>query len=226
MQKVIEIASQYISAHGSSAFRQNKIMKPAAIALLGLIIILLCMSGNKKRDAAYYCEPTEEEYAVYSAVLNEFYGQNDKVQLIIINDHTVPVFVGKGVESFARLDIKGNFLVGISKRIGISKIGKDTLEDFERKNYNSSPLYYRFLLTRKYLLRSARERKTISRRFGREIRLRYPHSSYVAFSRAGVNKKGNSALVYLKSSLDGCLLILKKIDGNWTISEHLLLWLI
>ncbi|MCP4154635.1 MAG: hypothetical protein GY757_43325 [bacterium] len=187
------------------------------------------MSGNKKRNAAYYYEPTEEEYAVYSAVLNDFYDQNDKPRLLVINDYTMPVSVGtpwERVDSFSSIDIANNSLVGINKRISISKIGKDTLEDFERKNVNSSPLYYRFLLTHKYLLRSANERETTSRQFRWEFRLRYPGSSFVALSRAGFNKKGNRAMVLSRGSMVGYLLTLKKIDGNWGISDRLMLWLI
>ncbi|MCP4155727.1 MAG: hypothetical protein GY757_48830 [bacterium] len=208
-------------------------MKRLTIALLSLLMLASCRA-DKNGETCFSYEPDGEEYAVYSALINRYCDSSDGGSLLTIKDHTVAVFVKfrwDPYEFFEYIAKNGSFRMSNSggestKEINIRDIGKDTLDDFGRKNIYSSPLYYQFRLNIKYLLIGEKERTFIRGKTYLAFRARYPNSRNVSVSRVGLNKKRDIALVYYSNSLAGYLMILKKINGRWVVKGYKQLWMV
>jgi len=150
-----------------------------------------------------------EEYAVYSAVLNDlFVKDKDSVKLLTISGQT------SFYENVGYLDettyeqriqhLKQNY----------PSVSEETLFDYEAKQTQTFKLYPNFNLPVEYLLVNAKE---LEKSEG------YAAKQMIRLSKVGFNREKNQAFVYVEFFCPLCggsnHLLLEKENGLWKIKE-------
>ncbi|MCP4157840.1 MAG: hypothetical protein GY757_59570 [bacterium] len=202
-------------------------MKRLTMVLLCLILLASCRA-DKNGDTVLAYEPEKEEYAVYSAAVNRCYGFPGRKNLLLIAKETAPAYINHSWSRhnlFLSITKEGSFLPGNNDRkISVSTIGQDTLEDFELKNQNQSPLHYQFNLRYNYLLIGKKEMNYISNSLIGDFQARPPKIYYLELSRVGFNKERNIAVVLICELGGSSLLVLNKINGKWIFTDGIGIW--
>lgn len=160
---------------------------------------------------------TAEEYAVYSALLNEItQSPNDgkPVKLLVVNDRTE----GPGKMCLPEVVAKWN------KEIQADEL-KPILSDLLIKNEQRYSLSGQFKLTRHLVLINEETISEIFKKRGyegwSEFYRKYPNSSgYITFSRVGFNKERTKAFIYRETGCGslcgyGGYILLNKENGKW-----------
>lgn len=176
------------------------------IILLMLLLLVPSAAGNPRPETI-----TDEEYSVYSAVINSAF-LHPKTEIAIIESHT----------QFDRATVE---------------IPQEFKEDLLPKIERSESLERRFSIKVEYLLLSNDQLETLFKanpgmgtgweRFWKQ----YPKGTgLLGFSRVGFDRTRNKAFVYASEvcgSLcgNGYAFRLEKINGSWQVKEKKDLWI-
>lgn len=158
----------------------------------------------------------DEEYAVYSALINGNTGDENINRLLVIKDKP-SAWVGSLEEE------KNTFYEDLLKSSSV--LLKETVDDLRAKNKETHRFTRRFDIKRQYILVSEKEIDDIFKKGGgwwEEFYRRYPETrGFVTFSRVGFNVDKTQALVYQSHSCGGLCggggyVLLVKVNGVWT----------
>jgi hypothetical protein len=182
---------------------------------LGLgIVITALMSG---RVQAPVVDRENEEYAVYSGLINSFQSQPD-VDLLLVASQTISTVPQEG--AFNEKEFIKYYLPDAT--------AKETLDDYKLVDNQRVNIANRFIVNRKCTLISNQETKSYFENSNAFLGLRekYPRSSgrVTMLSRVGFNKKMNEALVYAWAYCGGdCggggYYLLRKENGVWIVKD-------
>jgi len=202
-------------------------MKIRRLFLGAILISIIPIGGNHQEGRID--RVTVEEYAVYSAMLNEIKVSPDdgkEVKLLVINDQT------KGPDkscSPEEIDRWHDRLIpeGIDRwydRLFVDEL-KPILENLMEKNRSSKSLHMKFSVSRKYVPLNAQNYSSIFENLDidgwTDFYKKYPASSgYITFSRVGFNSDGTKAVIYREVSCGGLCgyggyILLSKDNGAW-----------
>ena len=169
---------------------------------------------------------TEEEYAVYSALVVDArsYLLGTALQPLVIRNRTgLDVHSGEMESVLARVQ---SSLPGVTPAL---------LRDFQRRNARPHALESKLQVSFLYFLISEQEEADITRVQGgpdcrRPFEERYPNAQgIITLSRAGFNAQPDLALVYIGSALckdgAGYFVLMGKENGSWRVLEKVLTWI-
>jgi hypothetical protein len=160
----------------------------------------------------------EEEYAVYSVLINQSTGDENINRPLIIVDQPSPWvgFIDSERDSFYDELLKST-----------PALMAETVNDLKAKNKEHHQFTRRFDIKRRYILVSEKEIDEIFGKNGvggwEKFYQKYPDSrGFSNFSRVGFNDKKTQALVYQGHSCGGLCgggsyMLLVKTNGIWTI---------
>jgi hypothetical protein len=192
-------------------------------------IAAIAFRGNSKAVAppqlsqqTRQSEIEEEEYAVYSALLNENTNDDNVNRLLIIMDQPSPWvdFID---------DEQNDFYEGLLK--SSPALMAETVNDLKAKNNEHHRFTRRFNITRRYVLISEKDiddlfRKGVGDGWEKFYR-KYPKTDgYATFSRVGFNAEKTQALVYQAHGCGGLCgggsyILLTKTNGVWTVKGNI-----
>lgn len=206
-------------------------MKKYFAAALAAAAILACAAGSGATRRARQSEVSEEEYAVYSAVLDGMFAggkvafdSQAEVKRLVIDDHTA--------QDRDRGDAAGESWAYV--RQAMPSLTPEAIADYTAKNKESSPLKRSLRPKLDYVLV---ERAELDKMFAKgggwweEFYRRFPDSGgYASLSRVGFDAGGNRALVYIKHSCGGLCgsghyVLLKKEEGAWKVEKSRMVWI-
>jgi len=163
-----------------------------------------------------------EVYAVYSALIQIRYIDTQKPELIVISDQTgLDYFSGELDEHLK------------SVRQGLPDLTDEVSVDFEAQNKQPQPLKSLFTISVKDVFISKQEiQKTFKRQDGWDIFYdKYPNSQgHLHLSGVGFNPQMDMALVYVGNmhyalAGAGYYVLLKKVNGQWTVQDQTMVWI-
>lgn len=174
------------------------------IILLLLLLLLHSAAGNSTLESSI----TDEEYAVYSALINSTF-LHPKTDLAIIQAHT----------EFDRESVD---------------IPQEFKDDLLPKIQRSETLERRFDLRVQYVLLDHDQienlfKKDLGRGWERYWK-QYPNATgFLGFSRVGFDRAHNKAYVYARETCgglcgEGYSFVLEKVNGSWQVKEKKHLW--
>lgn len=200
------------------------------IALLVPALLVISAGLIRSRQASDQPGIPAEEYAVYAAVIDNMFAGDivtfdtqSKVRILVIEDKTV-----SGANADIGEENEGERL----KQVGFSPIlSQETIDDYVAKNAKSHQLTKSLDIKLKYTLISKEKIEQIfdglpSSEFYRQ----FPDSGgYIALSRAGLNIRGDQALVYMHHICGGLCgsghyLALVKKNGEWVVQQNFRSW--
>jgi len=185
------------------------------------------LSQQKAQKPDATCTLTAEDYAVYAAVANDLGRPEDpeeawKDKEILILDATA-----------TPNDVKGRKGWGFRSNSKAAP-GEDTVTDFEANASSTCPLTERFGDPKSYSSIAHAEVDTFFKSKGDGWARFYKEHPKAAgfwdFSRPGYNAARSEALIYLGHHCGwlcgtGHLVFLTKADGQWRITNRLMLWI-
>lgn len=163
-----------------------------------------------------------EEYGVYSAVIQTRYIDTGKPELIVINDQTgLDYFSGELSEHLK------------SVRQGLPELTDEVCADFEARNKQPQSLKSLLTISVKYVFINQQEiETTFKRQDGWDIfYAKYPNSQgHMHLSRVGFNPQMDMALVYVDNMSyvlagGGYYVLLKRVNGKWTVQNQMAVWI-
>ena len=182
----------------------------------GAVLISFIPVGGNHQEARID-RVTAEEYAVYSALLNEIKvspHDGKGVKLLVINDQTEGPGKRCFPEEIARWD----------DRIRANEL-KPLLENLIEKNRGSKSLRRKFSVNKKYVLLNAQNYSSIFENIDLDgwtdfYKKYFASSGYITFSRVGFNSDGTKAVIYREVSCGGLCgyggyILLSKDNGAW-----------
>lgn len=152
-----------------------------------------------------------EEYAVYSAVINELYLKEDSTRMLVISNQTS--FYGDGWHKAMYGD---NYIKNYTteQRVGHLKenypsVNEETLFDYDSKMLKPHKLHSNFNFSIAYDLTNKDS---------------YEKDRVIRLSKVGFNKERNQGFVYIESKCEAMCgrsdyLLLEKVNGIWTVKE-------
>jgi hypothetical protein len=198
-------------------------MKTCLISAVTLLILVPVFGKSHKKNND---SVTAEEYAVYSAVLNEIkQSPNDgkEVKLLLVNDRT------RGPQTMCLPEEVAKWENGIK-----SDDLKPMLADLLTRNTTPHSLRKQFKSSRRYVLLNAEALSGLFREKGYEgwgdFYRKYPNSSgYITFSRVGFNENGTRAIIYRETGCGalcgyGGYILLNKENGDWKVATGYSCW--
>lgn len=152
---------------------------------------------------------SNEEYEIYSQLLNKDEGSTPGIRIFIANKTTNGI-----VKPYSNFDEVFNAVKVFTK----FDLPKELTNDYAIKNQNSSQLSDNFSLKNEYQIGDGAD-------FTRE-----KYSVIFGFSRVGFNQKKDLALVYYEyysgpKTAGGIFVILAKIEGKWKEIKKYTPWL-
>lgn len=196
------------------------------ICLVSAIILLTLAPISGQSQAEKDDSVITEEYAVYSALLNEIkQSPNDgkEVKLLVVNERT------EGPKKMCLPEEVAKW----AKEIQADEL-KPLLADLLIKNEKRYHLSEQFKLTRQLLLINEEAVSEIFKRRGYEgwdeFYRKYPNSSgYITFSRIGFNKEKTKAIIYREAGCGslcgyGGYILLNKENGEWKVANGYNCW--
>lgn len=197
------------------------------IFFAGLVLLTLCAPALCRVSPLARTDLTQEEYAVYSTLINERHirGQD---RLIVIINQTVS-FTDEN--SFISRELDRHDI-----RASLSPVAAATIEDFKLKNQEAQQIGNQLNLNGRYLLLPHATYREIFRLRGdaipawEEFYRRFPNSAgFLRLSRVGFNSEMSQALIYVKHGCGstcgtGDYVLLVKRAGAWRIEKTAPLW--
>ena len=193
----------------------------SGLALLLIVVPVFGQSHEKKNNSV-----TTEEYAVYSALLDEINqspSDGKEVKLLVVNDRT------KGPDKMCLPEEVAKW----ERRIEADDL-KPMLTDLLTKNREPYSASRRFQISRKLVLLNVEAFSDIFKRRGYEgwddFYKKYPNSSgYMTFSRVGFNEEATRAIIYRVTSCGslcgyGGYILLNKENGRWKVTTGYNCW--
>jgi hypothetical protein len=210
-------------------------------ALTGLLLSLACKDvrqagqDDSTKNTAQVSQQSaaesvidDEEYEVYSTILNKEIRRSN-IDKIVIANHTLR-------EAFDREYILRH---GKASELFVQSLSGEMIEDFDRKNKNEHPLSERFPPVRKFSLYlvdkgSFFTEGTTLQAYGqwKKFYERFPNAQGLfSFSRVGFNRDRNKAFVSIATSEGvgggyGALVSLAKRREGWVVERRLQLWVV
>lgn len=201
------------------------------------VVILAGIQGSLLRsvEASAPDNLPDKDYDVYSEVLRHIYmnsvPENDRVEMLVIQEKTS---LQNAIENSKDKDLDG--LYQTWKWEG-TILDKEMFNKFKLDNEEAITLKGSFDIPIKYVVVSKAD---LSNAFGdksvteawESFHSKYPNSSgIITLSRVGFNKRGNEALVYIKTSCgpmcaDGKIAFLIKDKGVWKTKKIFELWVV
>src|SRR5262245_1193720 len=195
------------------------------IASLVSALLVTSACRSQARQAGDQSGVSAEEYAVYAAVIGDMFAGDKvtfdtqaKVNILVIEDRTVSNTIEEN---------QGERL----KQVGFSSISQETIGDYVAKNRKSHQLTKSLDLKLKYTLIPKEKIKQIFDGLpSSEFYKQFPDSGgYIALSRAGLNTRGDQAVVYMEHICGGLCgsghyLLLVKKNGVWGVQEKFRAW--
>jgi hypothetical protein len=197
--------------------------------IVGLSLTTFTQSKKKsptpKISAAPSSPMDEEDYAVYSAVLQELYGGK-----IIILENQVSGCTGVGNNKEGEASWQKS-LDGLSSKL--KKLNPKTVADFKSKSQLCRTLDAKFNSSVRMI--SKQERRTIfsgkdMRKAWAAFNKKFPSpNGYAIISNIGFNENRTQALVDVSNKCgENCgseqLILLMKVNGSWSVSGMNVLW--
>lgn len=190
--------------------------------LLVLFQLSLSPSLNPSSGFNEANDITSEEYAVYSALIQNMYVK-ERVRTIVIVKHTMFYKINWEKPEDYRKSILDE----------LRPISQETIEDFEKKNEEEGELARHLNLTVNYVLLGKQSATKTPEEYAnkwKEFYERYPNSpGMISLSRVGFNSDKDQALVYVGNSCGGLCgkgyyVMLMKSDRVWKVQKEMLLW--
>ncbi len=205
------------------------------LAFLAILILLISRCGIQTEKPGLADKPSPEqisvqpdEYAVYSAILNEYDkspADGKPVKLIVIEDSTL-------TSSEDEYPLEKTFE---SRENKITPELKILFEDYRTKNKKSEKLERAFNLQYKYILINKKDIGAFFEKVEEDgwakFYKKYPNSQgKIAFSRVGFNKVKSKAIVYRTNSCGwlcayGGYIILSKTGNTWNVIDGVSCWM-
>ena len=199
----------------------------------GLCALSSVHSQSKKKTPPSAPKPTaaldDEEYAVYSALIQSLYASGAKV-LVIDNFVAGCVPVGNNAEG------ERAWLQSLDKLpTKLPKLSTKTVADFKSKSRTCRNLEGKLTLPTKYILISQTERRAIFsnanvNKSWQSFQQKYPGANgYINLSNIGFNEDRSQALVdTFRKCGDKCggerMVLLTKVNGKWSVSSTHKVW--
>lgn len=198
-------------------------------AVLFISVLAFVNGQNKKKNlsAPIAAALDEEEYAVYSALIQSLYANSAK--LLVIDNYTsgcVPV--GNNAEGERAWQQSLN-------RLQLPKLQPKTLADFKSKARQCRTIEAKLTLPTKYILLSKPERQQIfslsdTKKAWANFQQKYAGASgYINLSNIGFNEDRTQALIntYRKCGVQ-CgsekIVLLTKVNGQWSVVATHKVW--
>ena|SRR5215469_1841779 len=200
------------------------------------LVAVTCPAGSQDKPASATkestqssCELTQDDYAVFGALLNVLRGPEDpeeaweRKQMLIANV-TTPPFPDQPVEQ-TRWGFRSNSKAAPSQ---------ETLSDYVEKAHSTCAVKPEFGDPHSYEIIAREELDSFFKKGGgwwQGFYQKYPKSAgYWQFSRPGYNSTGDEALLYADHVCGdlcgtGHLYLLSKQSGKWTVKNHVMLWI-
>lgn len=171
----------------------------------------------------------DEEYAVYSALIQSLYANGAKV-LVIDNFVSGCVPVGNNAEG------ERSWQQSLDKLPSkLTKLSPQTIADFKSKSRTCRTIEAKLTLPTKYILISRQERSAIFSKAHvtkswQSFNQKYPGANgYINFSNIGFNEDRTQALVdTFRKCGDKCggekMVLLAKVNGKWSVSATYKIW--
>src|SRR5215469_721922 len=201
------------------------------------LVAVTCPAGSQDKPASATkestqstCELTQDDYAVFGALLNGLHGPEDPEEAwegkqMLIADLTTAPFPDKP-EGQANWGFRSNSKAAPSR---------ETFSDYVEKAHSTCAVKPEFGDPHSYKII---ERDEVNNFFKKgtgkgwqEFYKRYPKSAgYWQFSRPGYNSTRDEALLYVSHSCGslcgtGHLYLLSKQSGKWTVKNRVMLWI-
>ena len=196
------------------------------IYLVSAIILLILAPISDHSQTENDDSVMAEEYAVYSALLNEInQSPNDgkEVKLLVVNDRT------EGPRKMCLPEEVAKW----AKDIQVDEL-KPLLADLLIKNEKRYSVSEKFRLTRQLLLVNEAAISEIFKKRGYEgwdeFYRKYPNSSgYITLSRVGFNKQATKAVIYRETGCGslcgyGGYIFLSRESGEWKVTTGYNCW--
>jgi len=190
------------------------VMGLAVFFVVGLSIFLFAGRGGCRRSE------TQEEYAVYAALLDHEALGGGAPGVLVIRDKTT---VGEEVD--------GNDQLVLYVRQKHPQMDESVAKDFVAKNKTPHLLARKFPVKQEYVLLSEQEADEIFKHgWWDDFYRKYPNSGGITeFSRVGFNSRGNQALVGAGNSSGGLagiglIILLDKEGGTWRVKWQEVIW--
>lgn len=201
---------------------------------LGLCLLSPVFSQSKKKPAPTTAPKAtaaidDEEYAVYSALIQSLYASGVKV-LVIDNFVSGCVPVGNNAEG------ERSWQQSLDKLPSkLPKLSAKTIADFKSKSRTCRNLEAKLTLPAKYILISQTERRAIFSKADvnqswQSFQQKYPGANgYINVSNIGFNEDRTQALVdTFRKCGDKCggerMVLLTKVNGKWSVSATHKIW--
>ena len=197
-------------------------MKTRSILILVILswLFVACQQSTPsftavESTAALQTDLEQEEYAVYSALLNDEFSNGD-IKLVLIMDHT----------RVEELSILQDDLASFQKN---SPLTADLLDSFMEKNQDSHLLEEKFEIKLEYSLLTQQEVdefRPLDEASGWDLFYeKYPKSiGFIYLSEVGFNADATQALVAYsiyryEQPLSGCYCFMIKQNGDWVLES-------
>ncbi|MBI4751385.1 MAG: hypothetical protein HY774_23140 [Acidobacteria bacterium] len=192
-------------------------------ALLANVPVAASPQNQQQVIEPFSVESLEEEYSVYTAILNRYLSPTSNVQVLVLRD-----FAQTETESKKQLHDRVKF---VSQNL--PALEKKTASNFKKQNRKPFPLQERFTLSVPVHLISDEEFRQLvpSAADWSGFYKAYPGSpGLLTFSRVGFNRDLTQAVVYLSQVAgplggEGVFVLLQKENGVWTPTEEITVWI-
>ena len=203
------------------------------IGIVSCLIFPALDQGKKKPTPVTSSKPTapldDEEYAVYSALLQSLYASGAKV-LVIDNFVSGCVPVGNNAEGERAWQQSLN---GLPNKL--PRLSAKTVTDFKSKSRTCHTIEAKLRLPTKYILISQTERRAIFskpdvNKSWQSFQQKYPGAAgYINVSNIGFNEDRTQALVNtFRKCGDKCggekMVLLTKVNGKWSVAATHKIW--
>ncbi len=196
-------------------------MKRMSISLVLLLLMFadVCARGVTSHGARV--DVSGEEYAIYSALINEMY-VNERTKFLVVVDQTATEsLITKGLE---RKDI----------REMLSPVASSAVEAFIERSARRETLKASFDLKAKYVLLSHDKREEYFKPGVMEgwktLEEKYPGASgFIRLAGVGFNPERDEALTYVEHGCGqlcgtGTYVLLRKSTKGWKVEKTVMLW--
>ena len=193
-------------------------------ASVAVVVVVACSAVLSPVDAAFKSEVEAEEYAVYSAALDDMFAGRRVtpdiragIMTLVIQEHTVR----ESFRTLAEPNHRGQL------RLRVPSVSEATIDDHVAKNKKNSRLKRRFNMKLDYTFIKKNDLDRFFKddliRGWEEFDQKFPNSGgFVGLSRVGFNSDKSQALVYVEHGCgivcgSGNYILLRKGVAGWEV---------
>jgi hypothetical protein len=200
-------------------------MSKLTLVIICALLIGGCIAASNITNSvsnSYQLSPEMEEYAVYSALLDNLYPHNETTSFGIIEQTTI------FTPPRGTLDKTLQFVLKKTS----DDIPQEVIDDLKIKNRDSSSLNDYFNVDVRHVLLQKKDVQNLFSSGGgwNELDIKYSIDQMVDFSRVGFNREMTRALVYTSTQSGpktgyGLYVYLLKENNIWTIKHKVEVWI-